>query len=248
MYRSSYDFPISDAHFVPRARLADVMAKLQEFKTEFNGLVDKFVENYEDYKEKILADPAYADIVETLRPLYPSKEAVRSKFGFSVNIFELAMPKAFEETDIQALIGRDEAKEEVKTALKEQLKEQHENSVRLLEKFTEDAATSLRAKLVTMCKTIIEKIQNKELISKANINTIREEIANFRGLNFLDDKSVETEIAKLEMLVEGDKNNFKTDRETIDTLNETLGAVLAKAENLSDISKLRGQYFRKIKV
>lgn len=247
LYSSAYDFPISDAHFVPKKRLGDVITKLEEYKVEFNALVDKFVENYEAHKQEILDNEEYVDIVDVLRPLYPTADVVRDKFGFDMAIFEIAMPQAFEETDIQELINRDEAKEEVKQVLKNQLKAQHENSMRLLEQFTEDAAITLRAKLVKTCKGVIEKIENKELISKANINSIREEINNFRSLNFMDDSVVEAEVAKLQVLIDGN-HNFKTDQETIATLNDAVSSVLKRAEDISDVADLRGTYFRKIKV
>lgn len=247
VYRNSFDFPVADAHFVPKKRLSEVLTKLEEFKGEFNTLVTAFVENYDTHKQTILDNPEYADIVDVLKPLYPSAEDVAKKFGFSVSVFELSMPQAMEETNIQKLIAGEEAKTEVKNALAEQLRAQHEHSLELLEKFTEDAAIALRGKLVTMCSTIIDKIKNKELISKANINTIAEEIENFRSLNFLSDTAIEKEIAKLEVLITGN-NNFKTDQETIDTLSQTLGDVLAKAESVTDVADISGKYFRKIKV
>lgn len=246
LYRNSYDFPISkDAHFVPKKQYATVLTKLNEFKEEFLKLIDNFVENYYVYRDEVLN--AYPDIADLLRPFYPDVSEIRGKFGFSTSSFELSMPREFSEVDIQKLIARDEAKDEIKKKLEEQMKVQHQTSIAQLEKFTEDAATSLRSKLVAMCKTVTEKIASREIISKANITTIREEIENFRALNFLDDAAVETEITKLAALVEG-KHNFKTDQEAIATLNTALNDVLATASTTSDVSSLTGKYFRKIKV
>ena len=247
LYKNSYDFPIADAHFVPKKQLSEVLKQLETYRIEFEALVTKFVTNYPTYKEAILANEDYKDIVDVLKTLYPAADKVQDKFGYEVMVFELAMPQAFEETNIQELISRDEAKTEVKKTLNDQLKAQHQNSLRLIQQFTEDAAKSLRGKLVGMCSTIIEKIKNKELISKANINTIKEELDNFRALNFLDDKEVEKEIAKLDALVKGN-HNFKSDEETIGILNAALSSVLTKAENLTDISEVSGKYFRKISV
>lgn len=245
LYRNSYDFPISDAHFVPKKRYFEVMEQLNKFKTEFLGLVDGFVENYEEYRDEVLT--AYPDIADVMRPLYPDKSEIKAKFGFSTSSFELSMPRELSEVDIQALLGREEAKDEVKKAYEEQLKDQYTTSIQQLEKFTEDAAVSLRAKLVNMAKTITEKIESKELISKANINTIREEIENFRALNFLDDAAVAAEIDKLAEIVEG-KHNFKKDEDAIAALNTALTDVLVSASTTSDVSTIRGKYFRKVKI
>ena len=44
------------------------------------------------------------------------------------------------------------------------------------------------------------------------------------------------------------KHNFKTDQDAIATLNEAVSGVLAAASTTSDISTIRGKYFRKVKV
>jgi len=245
LYRNSYDFPISDAHFVPKKRYSEVVSQLDKFKTEFGTLVDTFVANYPTYKDEVLK--AYPKIADALRPLYPDVSDIRTKFGFSMASFELSMPRALSDVDIQKLIARDEAKDEVKAKLEAQLKTQHENSVRQLEKFTEDAATTLRTNLVRMCKMITDKIEKKELISKANINTIIAEIDNFRALNFLDDTVVAAEIDRLEEFVTK-KHDFKTNKDAIAELENSLMGVLSVAATTTDVSSIRGKYFRKITI
>jgi len=245
LYNNSFDFHVSDAHFVPRRKLADVLLKINEFKTEFSTLVDKFVTNYPAYKDKILAE--FIDEVDILKPFYPTAEKVRDKFGFTFSMYQMSIPQELSELKIEDAIELEGAHEEVKTQLRAQLQEQHNASLRQIERFTEDAAKSLRIQMVETCTGLVEKIKNKEVVSKANLNTIREEIENFRGLNFLDDKIVAAEIDKLEALING-RHDFKTDQEAITNLNNALSQVLDKAESVSDLPSLSGRYFRSIKV
>lgn len=245
LYKNSYPFHISEAHFIPKKKLLTVLAELDKFKAEYKAAADAFVENYPTYKEAMLAE--YPEHADALRPLYPRQTELRAKFDFQVMTFELAMPRELAAVDVQALIARDEAKDEVKKKLEEQLADQHKTAMAQLEKFTENAAQSLRQQIGGVCTTLIDKIKRKEIISKTNIDTIKGEIENFRSLNFLDDKVVQAEIDKLETLVNGN-HNFKTDDATIMELNDALAGVLKTAASTSDISQLTGKYFRSIKL
>jgi len=244
LYGNSYYFPISDAHFVPKRKLGDVILKLNEFRTEFFKKVEEFKTNYEGYKAAIIAE--FPDNKEMLEPYYPPQDKIGSKFGFSMSAYELAMPKELGNVDLQSLISRDEAKKEVKEQLQAQLKEQHESSIRQIEQFTEEAVKALRIRIVETCESVTEKIKKGELVSKTNISSIKDLIEDFRGLNFLDDKTVAAEIDKLSAFVNGN-HNFKSDQEAIANLNTALAQVLEKAGTMTDIPALRGRYFRAIK-
>lgn len=232
LYKNSYDFPISDAHFVPKKRLADVLAQLEIFKQEFNTLVDLFLANYEIYKDAVLEHKDYKDIADLLRPLYPDVGVLKKKFGFSISVFELAMPRAFESVNAEEM-------EKLNTALRGQ----HERSLEQLEQFVEDSAVSLRAQLSIMCNTILKKIDTQELISKANLNTIKTEIDNFYSLNFLNDTTVAKAVGELETLV-NENRNFKTDEENVKLLRTALINVLDKVSGSADIADLRTSYFK----
>lgn len=245
LYANAYDFPVGEAHFVPKKKVPDVLLKLNELKLEFFELRDKFIDKYEDYKEEVLKE--YPDLAETLKPLYPAKATLTEKFGFGISMYELSMPKEFSEVKIQELLARDEAKADVAKKLQAQLAEQHANSVKQLEEFTETAAKALRTQIVDVCSLLMNKIKKKEAISKTNIISIKEEIQHFKIMNFLDDKIVADEIAKLEVLVNGN-HDFKNDVETIYVLNQMLDEVVSKANNIIDIPTIRSKYFRAIKL
>ncbi len=245
LYQNAYPFAIADAHFVPKLKLLDVLTKLDKFKTEFGEAVDSFIANYLTYKQEAL--DTYPELADILRPLYPPVTELKNKFGYSVMTYELTMPRELGVVDIQTLIDRSEAKDEVKKKLEDQMAEQYVAAMDKLTQFTEDAAQALRQQISGVCQEIIDKIKRKEIISKTNIATIKEEIVNFRSLNFLDDSVVEAEIDKLEALIDG-RHNFKTDQETIASLNTALCGVLKTAAETSDLSGISGTYFRAIKL
>lgn len=243
---SSYDFPVGDAHFVPKKKVAELLASIDKCKIEFNKLKDSFIENYEAHKNAVLQK--YPDLAEELLPHYPKVDTLAARFNFSVSLYEIQMPKELGEIDIASLIDRDKAKEEVKEKLEAQLAEHYKTSLKKLETFTEEAAALLRTQIVSMCSGVIYKIENKEVVSNVNIKMIRDEIENFRKLNFMDDKAVADELDKLEKVVSGNVN-YKTDKEALQELNKALTNVLDKANSINDLSVISDKYFnRAIKI
>lgn len=239
---NSYDFPIGDAHFVPKKKVGEVLASLGRFKEQFNVLKERFIANYEEYKKEVLAK--YPDMADTLTPLYPPQEKLDGKFGFSVSLYEIQMPRELGEVDIQTLMTRERAKDEIKEELEAQLAEHHNQSIQKLESFAEQAAKVLRTQIINMCNSVISKIQTKEVVSPTTVQSIREEIDNFKKLNFLDDKAVEVELDKLAKVVEVNVN-YRTDKEALVDLNDALTQVLTKANNLADITEISDVYFRR---
>lgn len=239
---NSYDFPIGDAHFVPKRKVAEVLRILDRHRQDYETLRGRFIENYAAYKAEIL--DKYPDIAPSLEPLYPKIETLMDRFNFSVSLYEIQMPRELAEVDIQTLIERDEARTEVKAELEEQLAAHHRASIGKLETFAEEAAKVLRGQIVTMCNAVISKIQYSEVISSSYIQGIRDEIDNFRKLNFLDDKVVEAELDKLATVVQVNIN-YKTDKEALAALNIAVTNVLDKANNLEDLSTISDAYFRR---
>jgi len=247
LYKNSYDFPIADAHFVPKKRLSEVFDKLDEIRTEFYEAKRAFIANYETYKQAVLDHEDYKDIKDVLRGLYPTVAELENRFSFSTSVFELTMPRSLEETNIQELIARDQAEVEVKKKLEAQLADQHRRSLQQIDRFAEDAVQSLRNQLFGACEAITQKIKAGEIVSKSNINSIKAEISNFHALNIFDDSAVANEIARLERLLEGE-HNFKTDKSAVASLDDALKSVMDKTDKLSDVSSIRGKYFRKFNV
>jgi len=249
LYSNSYDFPVAEAHFVPRKKVPQVVESLNKFRTEYQELTAKFIEKYEEYRDEILAE--FPDIAEVLRPYYPAKETLNDKFSFSYSIFELSVPRQFGEVDIKELINQelvlDEAKEEAKAEVQKELQIQYQQSVAQLERFTEEAARALRSQIVSMCQSLIDKIARKDLVTRTSLNSVRAEIENFRTLNFLDDKAVADEIDKLEKVVDSGLD-FRSDAEAIAVLNNALTETLNTANNITDIPHVRGTYFRALKL
>ena len=247
---NAYSFPIAEAHFVPKTKVPFVIQTLNTYKAQFEELVNSFIARYDELKQKVISKWP-EDLQIALEGCYPRKDQLKSKFDYSLSIFEISMPKEFDDIGIDKLIEKEKAKAEAhKEALKaaqDALKEQHTKSLKQLESFTTEAAKAIRVQVVEMCKSIVGRIERKEVITKKSTDLILQEIENFRSLNFLNDKEVAEEITRLEAVVNGG-HNFRTDQEAIALLDTQLKTVLTSAEDDTALDTISGEYFRSIQV
>lgn len=242
---NSYDFPIADAHFVSKKKIAVVLDTLEKVKVDYFALRDTFVKNYEVYKKEML--DTYPDMAADLEPAYPPANSISGKFDFSVSLYEIQMPKELGTVDIQGLITREKAEQEVKKELEDRLSGHYRRSLEKIETFTQDAAALLRGQVVEMCRTINDRITNKKVVSKKNIQMIKDEIQHFKELNVFDDKAVERELDNLGKVIEG-SINYKTDPEALNALSRAVTNVLDRATDINDLNDIPVNYFRAIKL
>lgn len=249
LYKNSYNFPIGEAHFVPKAKLVTVLSELEKHREAFNKAKAVFVANYETYKKEVL--DAFPQFRDSLLPCYPPINKIASFFDFSINTYRISMPKEFEGVDLQKVISEErvekEAKQEASKKIAGQLDSYYEQSKRQIDAFVEQVILALRSQIGDVCGALQYKIEKGLVISKQNIDIIKKEIDNFRSMNFLDDSEVEKVIADLEKLING-KNDYKKDKEIVGQLNQTLTKVLEATKGMSDLSVIKDRYFRAIRV
>lgn len=242
---NSFKFPVADAHFVPQKRILAVLDELNKFKQEFEKKVVEFLDKYDQYKAETLKEnEAYKSSLESC---YPNIDDIKLKFGFNVSLFEIAFPKNMTKIDLQDIIAEREAKAEALERLTQQMEEQKTAVANKMNSFVGECVQSLRNTVAETSQRIADKIATKEVITKTNLTSLSEMLDTFHALNFFDDAAVEQELKKVKALVSSD-TDFKENREAIEELNKTLGAVLDATKNISDVDKLTGDFFRNIEV
>jgi hypothetical protein len=74
-----------------------------------------------------------------------------------------------------------------------------------------------------------------------------ENIEEFRQMNFIEDKAIEGELAKLEsLLTKG--TNFATNKDAVEELKTSLTSIIDEAKGVTDVASVSGQYFRKLTI
>lgn len=255
LYKNSFEFPlVSQAHFVPKAKYLEVYEQLNKFRAEYMAMVDEFVEKYEDYKKEALEfykEHQDKVSIDDLESYYPSVAELRKKFYLDVVSFEISLPTEFAELNLQDEINREVANEQAKEQALNDYKSEYNRQIGThmskINDFVSEVTQALRAKIVEHCSVALNKIQKKEVVSDANIKTLLKHIQEFREMNFVDDKSVEAELSKVEKMLTGDYD-FAKDKDAMGLLQEHLTSVVKEAESLTDVANVSGEYFRKLSV
>ena len=239
----SHKFPVADAHFVPQKTLVTVLSELEEFKKSFLLEVNTFITNYEAYQEKMFtAYPAYK---ESLLPCYPSAEKAREKFDFSVSVYEVAFPKRMAKITVNDIIAQNLAAEKATEKYEAMMKEQYQHHLKQMQDFLKDTALSMRNEIIKTFETIALKIQNREVVSGANLNTIRSVIDSFDALDFMDDSKVKANLSIVKRLI-GSGADFKSDQEALTRLSAAVNTTLETAKSMTDIDSITGEYTRRL--
>lgn len=255
LYANSFDFPlVSQAHFVPKTKYAEVYKQLNKMKEEYLKMRDEFIEKYEDYKTEALEHYAeHKDAVDItdLANYYPSAEDLKKKFYLDIVSFEIALPTEFGKIDLQGEIAREEgaaaAQQEAANEYKEQYDKQLNTHLDKINEFVEEVTLTLRGKVVEHCSVALNKINKQDVVSDASIKTLLKHVKEFRSLNFTDDKAIEDQLNKVEGLLTGE-HDFSKDKDAVGLLKEHLSAVVQEAVNLTDVANISGEYFRKLSV
>jgi hypothetical protein len=240
---NSHKFPIVDAHFVPHRKLVEVYAGLLKIKQEYDKAVVEFLANYEKYKAEMLA--AHHEKRASLENCYPPVDAIKDRFRFEINMYEIAFPRKVKTVSIEQVRAQNMAVENMRKQFDVELEQQQRQLNLQAEQFVKEAVVALRGQVVETFQTIADKIGNKEVVTKTNISSLRSIIEQFSSLDFFDDAEVKAKLLEAKALVKNDVV-YKDNADAVAKLNEVVGSVLAVARNASDIDTVTGEYFRRI--
>jgi len=250
LYKNAFTFPIAEAHFIPKKKIPALLSQLNTYKLEYQKLTDSLLERYEGLKASVI-EKWDEEHREALLRCYPTTAKLRSKFSFDISIFELAVPKDFNEVDLLETINKERMNEDArKQALdeaKRAIASQKEHAMQQLKEFTTEAAKAVRSQLVEMCESICDQVRRGEVLTARSTRRIIDEIDNFRALNFFDDAAVSAEIERLSAVVTGG-HNFRTDKEAITLLTNQLEEVKKRAVTDEDLDGVSENYFRVINI
>lgn len=242
---NSHRFPIADAHFVPQKKLIEVLAKLYEFKEQYDKATAAFITNYGQHKEEMRLK--HPDHWASLEPHYPNVQDLGKRFQFDVIAYEVAFPSRLKTLSMADITAQNIAVEQAMKKYESQMEEQYKHSIKEMEMFVGESAKALRAEVVKVFDTIAAKIRNKEVVSATNLKTVKELIDNFHGLDFFNDTKVKARLAEVKKLV-GSGADFKTDEEALERLSAAVAVTLEAAKNMTDIDELTGGYIRRLDI
>jgi len=247
-------FPIGTSRFVPKGNIAKVIETLQDCKIKYLALAESLANNLDALRESMIpmytdaAEKAYLqqkpagvetfsiddeeakkakfiqDYLDKVKTCYPSAEAVKAKFDIQWTLYEVG-----ESTS-------EFATEEWKTQTRNQLQD-----------FVNDVVGQLRAETVTLCTHVADAIKNGKVVRTATINSLKDFIDKFKGLNFVGDARIEEELNAFKRdVLDPHTSEELSAPEMQAEMGRRLAIITEAASDVTDISAVTGQYKRKI--
>lgn len=103
-YLASIGLKFGKAYLIPVSKLADVLAQLEEFKTDHQKAVDEFCRNYLKYVDECANNnEAEFSSGNAIRNAAPSQDWVRNRFGYEVIHYKMLAETSQEE---EKLVGQ----------------------------------------------------------------------------------------------------------------------------------------------
>lgn len=233
--RYSFPFPIGDCAFVPMKAVPKVEDRLRALQQDFDHERKYLVKNYDKIQT------ATTKQFPVLKPLYPQKAVVSSKFYFTWQLFSVKLPK---QAQLAATSRRKaQAAEQAQQRAAAELEKR-------VQGFVNEAVKTLRAKTAEICEKIADKIKTKEVVTQRSLTELNSFIERFKLMNFAGDDEVERRLEALQReVLQGNKADDFADDEALRTaLVSSLNDVRKAAEQVTDIASVTGGYRRRIAV
>lgn len=212
--RRTYDWAGSQ-RLLPAIDLPKFNGEFREHETAFHGLVDDFIDAYDD----IVSDMAFKQGDMFDRSEYPSKETLRAKFGVRVFVSDVPMQ------DFRCQIAQDIAEDLFKNYSKQAediiqsvMQDQAERFVTVMQSIShccgvEDADGKLR----------------KRKIYDSTIQKAKEMVESFKQFNLTANEELEQARASLEKTLDGvSAEDIRESDAVRETVKESVDDILSK--------------------
>lgn len=169
-------------------------------------------------------EDAFVDAFLThLRTLIPSREQIRTSFGYETDISYIPLPSLLaeevalaEEAKARALAARASISEEQRRAeLRDEmhrqvLRDAAEAKGKLIDSFLKDIVKQLRAAIYDAVVTVGDSIQRNDYLHPRSVVQLQNLVAQVAKLNFFGDKDADAMIAELRRIVDTPAENRST--------------------------------------
>lgn len=228
------------AHFLPNGKLAEVNAALNKLEAEFGNAKTSFLENYETLREqarqgwreaaeKLVKEPDR--LVARIEDAFPDPDRLESKFRFSAQYFQIRLPESLkmqclEASEQEAVIRAREVAAQTAAA------RIHTEA----EQFVSECVTTLRRESAELCEAMLESMRSgKTGVHQKTLNRLVRFIEEFRKLNFVGDREMETQLNRIrEEFLGRSAESYRDDESARQSLQTGLRSLASTARELAN--------------
>jgi hypothetical protein len=234
-YLQANSLPFITEHIraVPKAKLAEVIAKLELYQTEYYEVKSDFIRNYEDMKAK-WQEKYTGPIWDSMAGFYPHKDQLAKKFDLFWNVFEVSSANYASTNSQEVAAAYAKAKQELNRRMGEMV---------------EESIMYLRTKVADTVRNLSDRLKDGKICNANTLNSVGNVETWFRELNIFGDKGVEEDLKALRRALMGVEGKDLMDNDTLRTnIIELADKVVATADKLEDVNILTNQYKRTLEV
>jgi hypothetical protein len=199
---STFTFLNGLGHFLPNAKLSEVMARLEAFARAFSEAKAEFLVRYAERRaqgitewreaaQKLVKNPE--QLVATIEASFPAAGLMERHFGYATQLFQIRVPEGLE-------------LELVTTADQQHLQHSRDEAARAaaadirrgVEQFVGDCIASLRQQTAQLCDEMLDSMRSgKTGVHQKTLNRLVTFIDEFKKLNFMGDRQMDTALDKV---------------------------------------------------
>ncbi|MCX6887724.1 MAG: DUF3150 domain-containing protein [Verrucomicrobiota bacterium] len=189
-------------HFLPNAKVEDVMGRLEGLKREFWAAKGAFLDRYASLREsasrewRVMAENLVKnpdELVETIEQSFPYPSRMERYYAFNIQCFQIALPEGLAAEMVAAGDQRAVVEARQRAAVEAQSRIREE-----VETFVGDCVASLREQTAVLCEEMLGSINGSENgVHQKTLNRLVRFIDQFKGMNFANDRVMEEQLEQV---------------------------------------------------
>ena len=227
------------AHFLPNAKVKEVLESLNELKQSFWSAKAQFLKQYSSLRQsasaewraqarQLVDDPER--LVATIEASFPFPEQMDRYYAFDLQVFQIAMPQNLAAElitlgDQQAVI---DARQEAAQAASAKIRSG-------VESFVADCVASLREQTAQLCEDMLSSINNSETgVHQKTLNRLVRFIDQFKQMNFVNDTEMEQQLEQVKrQLLSKTAEEYRDSTTSRNRLKQGLSQLASQARQLA---------------
>ena len=189
-------------HFLPNAKVEDVMGRLEGLEREVWAAKGAFLDRYASLREsasrewRVMAENLVKnpdELVETIEQSFPYPSRMERYYAFNIQCFQIALPEGLAAEMVAAGDQRAVVEARQRAAVEAQSRIREE-----VETFVGDCVASLREQTAVLCEEMLGSINGSENgVHQKTLNRLVRFIDQFKGMNFANDRVMEEQLEQV---------------------------------------------------
>ncbi len=208
-------------HFIPKSRIEEGVAYLDQKAIDQVAAVERLIEGYEDEKAKmkarILEAKEKGSTVIFEEDRYPVAEELRRKWSITYSLFHLQVP------DGTGVLS------------KEQYEQEKSKLISSMVEASEVGILTLRKAFTEMVVTLRDRLEKGERFNKQIVTNLQDFMDGFKTMNVWDDESLGELIERCKYYLDGvDPVDLRDDDEFASAIARQMDEVVTGIKSLED--------------